>query len=146
MTALLRTGDIVGLTGKVRHDCRPDEDSGRVFVDVEGHHSALWLKLEYVTLIAPRIDVGERVRWTNGNEGKVLASDVDKLWVKLDDGSYVIWPAKEVTVIPPKVITIEGPVDIETLQRLRDEGPGVLVPGDTPPAPLDGKVGSEEEA
>jgi len=146
MTALLREGDIVGLTGKVRHDCRPDEDSGRVFVDIDGHHSALWLKLEQVTLIAPRIDVGERVRWTNGSEGKVLASDVDKLWVKLADGSYVIWPAKEVTVVPPKVITIDGPVDIETLDRLKAEGPGALVPVEPPPAPLDGKVDSEEEA
>lgn len=126
MTALLREGDLVGLTGKVRHDCRPDEDSGRVFVDVEGHHSALWLELKHVTLIAPRIDVGERVRWTSGNEGKVLASDVDKLWVKLDDGSYVIWPAKEVSVI--------------TAQAADPD------PVEPPPAPLDGKVGSEEEA
>ncbi len=125
MTALFRTGDIVGLTGKVRHDCRPDEDSGRVFVDIDGHHSALWLKLDQVTLIAPRIDVGERVRWTNGNEGKVLASDVDKLWVKLDDGSYVIWPAKEVAVL---------------VQKAADPDPV-----EPPPAPLDGKVGSEEE-
>lgn len=126
MTALLREGDLVGLTGKVRHDCRPDDDSGRVFVEVEGHHSALWLKYEHVTLIAPRIDVGERVRWTNGSEGKVLARDVDKLWVKLDDGSYVIWPAKEVTVIAPQAADPD--------------------PVEPPPAPLDGKVGSEEEA
>jgi hypothetical protein len=126
MTALLRTGDVVGLTGKVRHDCRPDEDSGRVFVDVEGHHSALWVKLEHVTLIAPRIDVGERVRWTNGAEAKVIASDADKLWVKADDGTYLIWPAKEVTVL---------------VQKAADPDPV-----EPPPAPLDGKVGSDEEA
>lgn len=126
MTALLRTGDIVGLTGKVRHDCRRDEDSGRVFVDIDGHHSALWLKLEQVTLIAPRIDIGEHVRWTNGNEGRVLASDSDKLWVKLDDGSYVIWPVKEVTVLAQKAADLD--------------------PVEPPPVPLDGKVSSEEEA
>lgn len=101
MTALYRTGDIVGLTGKVRHDCRPDEDSGRVFVDIDGHHSALWLKLEQVTLIAPRIDVGERVRWTNGTTGFVKAADGDKLWVLSDAGHYVTWPSNEVTVVPP---------------------------------------------
>ena len=127
MTALLREGDLVGLTGKVRHDCRPDDDSGRVFVEVEGHHSALWLKLEHVTLIAPRIDVGERVRWENGNEGRVLASDVDKLWVKLDDGTYLIWPAKEVTIVPPKVLVIDKPIDAETLERIKSEGPGEFV-------------------
>lgn len=127
MTALLREGDLVGLTGKVRHDCRPDDDSGRVFVEVEGHHSALWLKLEHVTLIAPRIDVGERVRWANGNEGRVLASDVDKLWVKLDDGTYLIWPAKEVTIVPPNVLVIDKPIDAEALERIKSEGPGELV-------------------
>lgn len=126
MSALLREGDLVGLTGKVRHDCRPDDDSGRVFVEVEGHHSALWLKYEHVTLIAPRIDVGERVRWTNGSEGKVLASDVGNLWVKLDDGSYVIWPAKEVAVLVTKAADPD--------------------PVEPPLAPLDGKIGSEEEA
>lgn len=124
MTALLRTGDIVGLTGKVRHNQNDDDDF--VFVDVDGHHTALMLKPEKISLIAPRIDIGERVRWTNGNEGKVLASDVDKLWVKLDDGSYVIWPAKEVMVITAQAA---GPDPVEP-----------------PPAPLDGKVGSEEEA
>lgn len=94
-----RKGDLVGLTGKVRHNEEEGEDF--IFVDVDGHHTALMIKPENLTLIAPRIDVGERVRWTNGHEGTVLASDVDKLWVKLDDGSYVIWPAKEVSVAPP---------------------------------------------
>lgn len=127
MTALLREGDIVGLTGKVKYDFHPeaDADLNRVFVDVEGYHTTVLVKPEAVSLIAPRIDVGERVRWTNGNEGKVLASDVDKLWVKLDDGSYVIWPAKEVTVLAQKAADLD--------------------PVEPPPAPLDGKVGSEEE-
>lgn len=100
MTALFRTGDIVGLTGKVRHNQKSDD--GFVFVDVSGHHTALMIAPDTLTLIAPRIDVGERVRWTNGNVGSVLASDVDKLWVKLDDGSYVIWPAKEVAIADPE--------------------------------------------
>lgn len=126
MTALLRTGDIVGLTGKVRHDCRPDEDSGRVFVDIDGHHSALWLKLDQVTLIAPRIDIGERVRWTNSTTGIVKAADGDKLWVLADTGQYVTWPAKEVTIL----VTQAADPD----------------PVEPPPAPLDGKVGCEEEA
>jgi len=146
MTALFRTGDIVGLTGKVRHDCRPDGDSGRVFVDIDGHHSALWLKLEQVTLIAPRIDVGERVRWTNSTTGVVKAADGDKLWVLSDAGHYVTWPAKEVAVVPPSVIIIDGPLDGEELQRLKDEGLSGLVLPEPPPAPLDGRVGSEEEA
>jgi hypothetical protein len=124
MTHIYRTGDLVGLTGKVRHNHRHDEDSF-VFVDVAGHHSALMINPENLTLIAPRIDAGERVRWTNGNEGTVLASDADKLWVKLDDGSYVIWPAKEVTVLVLKAVDPE--------------------PVEPAPAPLNGKVGSEEE-
>lgn len=122
MTAL-RKGDIVSVNGKVRHDHRPGEEDF-IFVDVDGHHTVLMLKPEAITLIAPRIDVGERVRWSNGNEGRVLASDSDKLWVKLDDGSYVIWPAKEVTVL---------------VQRAVDPDPV-----EPPPAPFDGKVGSEE--
>lgn len=128
MIALFREGDLVGLTGKVKYDFRPeaDADLNRVFVDVEGYHTTVLVKPEAVSLIAPRIDVGERVLWTNGNEGRVLASDADKLWVKLDDGSYMIWPAKEVTVL---------------VQKAADPDPV-----EPPPAPLDGKVSSEEEA
>lgn len=127
MTALLREGDLVGLTGKVRHDCRPDDDSGRVFVEVEGHHSALWLKYEHVTLIAPRIDVGERVRWTNDTTGIVKAADGDKLWVFADTGQYVTWPAKEVAIVPPTALVIDKPIDAETLERIKSEEPGELV-------------------
>lgn len=126
MTPRLREGDLVGITGKVRHDCRPDDDSGRVFVEVDGHHSALWLKLDQITLIAPRIDVGERVRWTNDTTGVVKAADGDKLWVLSDAGQYVTWPAKEVTVLAQKAA---DPDPVEPL-----------------PVPLDGKVGSEVEA
>lgn len=126
MIALFRTGDIVALTGKVRHDCRPSEDSGRVFVDIDGHHSALWLKLEQVTLIAPRIDVGERVGWTNGATGEVKAADGDKLWVLSDEGNYVTWPAKEVVVLAKSAADPD--------------------PVEPPPDPLDGKVGGEEAA
>ena len=124
-----RKGDVVALTATVRHDYRPDDDAF-VFVDVAGHHAALMLKADTMTLIAPRIDVGERVRWTNGNEATVLASDSDKLWVKADDGTYLIWPAKEVKI----VVAVAGPVE---------EAP----PADGPYLPpLDGKVGSEEAA
>ena len=121
MTALFRTGDIVGLTGKVRHNQNDDDDF--VFVDVDGHHAALMLKPEKVSLIAPRIDVGERVCWTNGAEGVVIASHADKLWVMQDDGTYLIWPAKEVTVL---------------VQKAADPDPV-----EPPPAPLDGKVGAD---
>ena len=121
-TPLLRTGDIIGLTGKVRHNQNNDDDF--VFIDIDGHHTALMLKSEKITLIAPRIDVGERVRWTNGSEGVVKAADGDKLWVLADTGQYVTWPAKEVTVLATHAADPD--------------------PVEAPPAPLDGKVGSEE--
>jgi hypothetical protein len=134
-----RKGDTVALTATVRHDYRPDDDAF-VFVDVASHHTALMLKADTMTLIAPRIDVGERVRWTNGNEATVLASDSDKLWVKADDGTYLVWPAKEVTIIPPVEPDVDaGPYVLPLAGSLEDE-----IYETPPPAPLDGKVGSEE--
>lgn len=97
MTNRFRHGDIVCLTGTVRHDQNFDDNF--IFVSIEGHHSALMIGATDVTLIAPRIDAGERVRWTNGAEGRVLASDADQIWVKLDNGKYMIWPATEVRVV-----------------------------------------------
>lgn len=125
MSRPYRKGDVVSVIGTIRHDYRPGEDNS-VFIDVDGHYGALLVSPEQVMLLAPRIDVGEHVRWTNGNEGRVLASDSDKLWVKLDDGSYVIWPVKEVTVLAQKAADLD--------------------PVEPPPVPLDGKVSSEEEA
>lgn len=112
MTYQFRKGDTVALTAKVRHDYRPDDDAF-VFVDVVGHHAALMLKPDDMTLIAPRIDVGERVRWSNGNEATVLASDASMIWVKCDDGTYLVWPAKEVTIVPEPIAVAPAPDPVE---------------------------------
>jgi len=97
MTNRFRHGDIVCLTGTVRHD--QNFDDKLIFVSIDGYHSPLMIGASEVTLIAPRIDAGERVRWPDGAEGRVLATDGDQIWVKLDDGQYDIWPALEVKVV-----------------------------------------------
>lgn len=145
MTAF-RQGDIVSVTGKIRHTYNEDEKT--VFIDLDGYHSPIMLSVDRVTLIAPRIDVGERVRWTNNVVGEVKASDGDKLWVLTGVGQYVTWPAKDVTILPPDVVTVHGPIDQVTHDRLKSEMAGAdrAKLEEPPPAPCDGKVGSEEEA
>jgi len=122
MNTPFRHGDIVCVTGTVRHNQNFDDNF--IFVTIDGHHSPLMIGANYVTLIAPRMDAGERVRWTNNAEGVVLATHSDQVWVKLDDGSYVVWPALEVKVVAEKA---------------SDE------PLSPPPPPLDGRIGSEED-
>lgn len=144
MTHIFRKGDVVSVTGTIKYD--QDEEAG-VFIDLDGYYSTIMLSPDRVTLLAPRIDVGERVRGKNFLEATVLARDVDKLWAKLDDGNYVIWTANEVTIVPPKAVCIVGPLEAATIERLKSARPeGVVELIDPQSAPLGGKVGSEEEA
>lgn len=136
MAHRFRKGDIVSITGKIRHDHSPGE--GFVMIDLDGYYQHISVAQETVTLIAPRIDPGEIVRWTNGKQGKVLASEGEKLWVKidapddLDDRSYVTWPVKEVVITSPDLGAIEAPPMAPDIVETIDG------PADVEEAPTDG--------
>ena len=98
MTHNYRKGDKVSLLATVRYDQNGD---GYVHLEIDGHHSGAVLRPELLTLVAPRIDPGERVRWTNGFTGEAIASHNGSLWVLTEDGRYVVWPATEVTIVQP---------------------------------------------
>lgn len=87
----LRTGDIVLVRAKMRHDRRPGENA--VHLDIAGASSTYASMAAIVSIERRHFKKGERVRY-DGNEGTVLASHDAYLWIELDGLCPVSVPAK----------------------------------------------------
>lgn len=131
MTCLFRQGDTVSLSGKITYDQHDDDNS--VFINLDGYHSTVMVNASLASLVSPKIDTGDRVRWRNGKFGSAIACDAGSVWVRLDDGSSVIWPVNEVDVTPKAKPDLD-----EEMRRLGLETPLT--------EQIDSKVGSEEAA
>ncbi|MCO5085109.1 MAG: hypothetical protein M9939_26465 [Mesorhizobium sp.] len=109
-----RKGDRVSVMGTVRHDQRGD---AQVFLDIDGYYSPVSVGAEEVTLVYPRLDPGDRVRWTNGVVAQVIAAADGFLWVKSDKGERWTWPATEVSFVVPAP-PIEPPASLPAIEHL----------------------------
>lgn len=130
-----RKGDLVSVTGRVRHDFR--EDSEYVHIDIDGAiGSAAVLDPEKVHLVAPHIDPGREVE-LNGRPGVVVASSGKFLWVQVDDGKYDTWIAKAVRVKGDE----EGPTTARGAIKEMAEAAEVVAEDGTVVKSRDGQVG-----
>lgn len=127
MTALFRKGDIATIDVIVTSSFNETQ----VCVKPVDGYQDVYLKPHELTMRRPKFEVGDYVTWSTHDgadswTGRILSIANDHLWVQLDDGSFsTVWAGKAMRVDSTAV------------------DPGPVEP---PPAPLDGKVGSEEEA
>lgn len=130
MTALLREGDVVSVNGVVLSAPFDFDGTSKVKIRVEPYHDIFVIASD-VTVVRPDFRVGDRVTWSTHDgadswAGHILSIANDHLWVQLDDGSFsTVWASKA-SRVDPKAVDPD--------------------PVEPPPAPLDGKVGTEEEA
>lgn len=127
MTALFRKGDIATIDVVVTSSFNETQ----VCVKPVDGYQDVYLKPRELTMLRPKFEVGDRVTWSTHDgadswAGHILSIANDHLWVQLDDSSFsTVWASKASRVDPQAA----DPDPVEP-----------------PPAPLDGKVGSEEEA
>lgn len=89
-----RKGDRVWVEGVLRFST-PRED-GLWNVGLKGVDSSDWIALDPISFIrhipSPRpIEVGDRVSWRTGTDGKVLAVDGERAWIETPAGTH--WTA-----------------------------------------------------
>lgn len=87
MAIKFRKGDVVSLQAVVRHDFAEGDDD--VTVDIDGAlRSDNWVKLQFVTIVRQKIEVGDRVEFHADPSdaetyhcGNVLAICNDHAWI-----------------------------------------------------------------
>lgn len=103
MTRLFRQGDIVSVNFVVSRDQEPQHSLVPAYPAEWDSRPLFYFKPGDLTLVAPKIEVGNRVR-CRLQAGVVLAVDGPFVWVKRDDGDYVgsrytTWLARECEVL-----------------------------------------------
>ena len=134
MGALLREGDVVSVSGVVLSSPFDFDGTSKVKIRVEPYHDIFVLASD-VSVVRPQFRVGDTVELVVAGRfgapvlGEVKAIDGESLWVRRLTGGLDTWEMNRVRRADP------------------DEPQGADPdPVEPPPAPLDGKVGSEEEA
>lgn len=133
MSALLREGDVVSVNGVVLSSPFDFDGTSKVKIRVEPYHDIFVLASD-VSVVRPQFRVGDTVELVVAGRfgapvlGEVKAIDGDSLWVRRLTGGLDTWEMNRVRRADPDEPQAADPDPVEP-----------------PPAPLDGKVGSEEE-
>lgn len=131
MTALLREGDVVSVSGVVLSSPFDFDGTSKVKIRVEPYHDIFVLASD-VSVVRPEFRVGDTVELVVAGRfgapvlGEVKAIDGDSLWVRRLTGGLDTWEMNRVRRADPDEPQAADPDPVEP-----------------PPAPLDGKVGSE---
>lgn len=115
MTALLREGDVVSVSGVVLSSPFDFDGTSKVKIRVEPYHDIFVLASD-VSVVRHEFRVGDKVQWTASSEGMgsaytghVLSIANDHLWVQLDDGSFsTVWASKASRVDPEPAVEAEA--------------------------------------
>lgn len=98
-----RAGDRVSVPATIKFDQKGD---ATVFLEIDGCGSPTLVAATLVTMVRPRINVGEDVWNANVEQaGKVVAKDGDWLWVSLTSGGtgFDTWHIDRVELTPPPI-------------------------------------------
>lgn len=140
MTALLREGDVVSINGTVMSSPFDFEGAWKVKIRVEPYHE-IFVAAPDVTVVRPKFCVGDSVelfvagRFGDPVLGEVKAIDGESLWVLRRTGGFDTWEMNRCRRAAPSAT--DAPDEPHAAEP---------EPVEPPPAPLDGKVGSEEVA
>lgn len=143
-----RQGDRVSVEGVIDHVF---DGSSDLEIKVRVGHHDIYLRADQITMVSPDLKPGDVVKGPHrvgaARQGTIMAINGDLLWVEVIDGKMETWSRGEVTraVADPTVVTINGPVDEDTMARLRAAGPGSVILEADPHA-FGRKVGSGEGA
>lgn len=135
MSAQFRKGDVVTIEAIIPSTpFSMDDGNAKVKIEFPPYHDA-YVDPAQLKMVRPRFEVGDVVDLVAPGQfgslvrGEVKAIDGDSLWVKRQTGDLTTWEISRVRRADPDEPQAADPDPVEP-----------------PPAPLDGKVGSEEEA
>lgn len=141
MSAQFRKGDIVTIEATIESKLfHMDDGKAQVKIKFPPYHDA-YVDPALLTMLRPAFEVGDTVEFVAAGRfgklilGEVKAIDGESLWVKRHGGGLDTWEMNRVHRADPR--------DRDTPDDPQAADPDPVEP---PPAPLDGKVGSEEEA
>ena len=102
-----KRGDVVSVKGTVRWD--PAADDTYVYLRLEGGGSETSVKMEDVTLVQARFDVGEEVRYQRAR-ATIKAIVGDHAWIEYADGPQEVVPLRGLERVP-------APLPVEEMYR-----------------------------
>ena len=79
-----RKGDHVSIVGIVKHNVEAGE---KIFVELPGYHSDIWVSPDVLTLVQAHFDVGDKCQWADIT-GIILAISDGHAWIDRGGGDY----------------------------------------------------------